>query len=150
MPEQTLPAGGHERRDIDVRVVTWFAIGLVLAAVGIFLAVVGLYKLFEAQHPSPDAPSRIAWNPRLLAPEPRLQIYPTADWEKYQGEEKKKLNSYGWVDRRNGVIRIPIERAMELVVQRGLPTRGPGTQDSSGITPEQLQQQKATATAPKP
>ncbi len=60
----------------------------------------------------------------------------------------KKLNSYGWVDRKHGVIRIPIERAMDLVAQRGLPTRGPGIQNSSGQTPEQLQQEKAAATKP--
>jgi hypothetical protein len=38
-------------------------------------------------------------------------------------QEEKTLHSYGWVDQRAGVVRIPIDRAMELVAQRGLPTR---------------------------
>ncbi len=33
------------------------------------------------------------------------------------------MHSYGWVDQPAGVVRIPIDRAMELLAQRGLPTR---------------------------
>lgn len=95
-------------------------------------------------------PSRIALQPRNLAPQPQLQTESTTDLDKYRAAEEAKLNSYAWIDKQAGIIRIPIERAMDLIAQRGLPTRGVGTQDSSGITPQQMQQQKAAATAPKP
>ena len=40
---------------------------------------------------------------------------------RYQQDET--LASYGWVDQNGGVVRIPIDRAMELQLQRGFPTR---------------------------
>ncbi|HJT81725.1 MAG TPA: hypothetical protein VJ719_11040 [Chthoniobacterales bacterium] len=139
----------YETRDANVRLIVGFAAGLIAAAIAIHLALAGLYKLFEQQHPSPDAPSRIAFDTRIVAPEPQLQINPQQDLAKFESDQNALLNSYGWVNREQGVIRIPIERAMDLIVERGLPTRGPGTNNSSGITPEQLQHQKAAATAPQ-
>ena len=41
-------------------------------------------------------------------------------------KEERTLYSYGWVDERAGIVRIPIERAMDLLVQRGLPLRSQG------------------------
>jgi hypothetical protein len=75
-----------------------------------------------------------------------LQVNSTIDLKRYEAAEHAKLNSYGWIDKSAGIIHIPIERAMDLVSQRGLPTRGPGTQDASGITPVQMQERKAAAT----
>jgi len=146
LPESAVNRG-HETRDLNVRVVTWFAVILVGATVLIFFAVIGLSRLFAHWHPSPDVASRIELRPQMLAPSPQLQVLPSADLERFRAQEEAKLNSYGWVDQPAGVVRLPIARAMELIVQRGLPTRGSGTQDSSGITPEQMQQQKAAATA---
>lgn len=148
MAEEIAQRLGHETRDINVRVVTWFAIGLVVSAVVIHLAIAGLFALFAKQHPSPDPPSRIVLEPRVLAPEPRLQANPVPEMERFRASEEAKLNRYGWVDKERGIARIPIARAMDLIAQRGLPTRAPGTNNSSGITPEQLQQQKAAATKP--
>jgi len=33
------------------------------------------------------------------------------------------LTTYGWVDREKGIVRIPIDRAIDLLATRGLPTR---------------------------
>lgn len=150
MAEEAARKLGYEPRDVNVRAVVWFAVGLVVSAIVIHLALAGLWFLFAKQHPSPDPPSRIVLQPRVLAPAPRLQANPIPEMKQFRMTEQDKLNSYGWVDKQHGIARIPIERAMDLIVERGLPTRGPGTNNSSGITPEQLQQQKAAATAPKP
>jgi hypothetical protein len=139
---------GYETRDISVRVVASFAVGLIVAAGIIHVAIGGLFKVFEHQHPSPDAPSRIALAPHMIAPPPRLQEKPAADLAQFEAAEDAKLHSYGWVDKPADVIRIPIERAMELIAQRGLPTRGPGTQDASDKTSVQMQHDKAAATKP--
>jgi hypothetical protein len=45
-----------------------------------------------------------------------------ADFMALSGGAKERLNSYGWVDRTNGIVNIPIERAMDLIAARGLPT----------------------------
>lgn len=146
MAEPTRTGPGHETRDFSVRVVTWFAVGLVASTFVIYLGVAGLYRFFESVHPSPQSPSRIALHPHMVAPPPRLQTNATVDLARYEKREREKLNSYGWIDKPAGILHIPIERAMDLVAQRGLPTRGPGTQDASGVTPVQMQEQKATAT----
>jgi hypothetical protein len=148
MVDQASRQAGYELRDISVRAVTWCAVGLIVAAIMVYVALAGLYKMFEDQNPSADAPSRIAFNAQMIAPKPRLQVEPTKELDQYLASENQKLNSYGWVDKRAGVVRIPISRAMDLVAQRGLPTRGPGTQNASGITPVQMQEQKAASTKP--
>jgi hypothetical protein len=148
MAEAIRTEPGYETRDISVRVVTWFAVGLVASTVVIFLVVIGFYRVLESVHPSPDAPSRIALHPHMIAPPPRLQTNETVDLARYEAAEKAKLNTYGWIDKEAGIIHIPIERAMDLITQGGLPTRGPGTQNASGVTPVQMQAQKAAATKP--
>lgn len=55
--------------------------------------------------------------------EPVLQIDPVADLNAYKAQQNELLNNYGWVDKDAGVARIPIERAIELTAQKGLPHR---------------------------
>ena len=148
MPDPATVRLGHETRDISPRGVAWFAVALVVSAVIVHLAIAGLYKLFKHSHLSPDAPSRIALHPHMIAPAPQLQTAPTIDLQKFRAAEEAKLNSYGWVDKSAGVVRIPVGRAMDLIAQRGLPTRGADTQNASDKTPVQMQQEKAAATKP--
>ena len=58
-----------------------------------------------------------------VPPEPRLQWRPNDDLGKLRAEEDAKLHGYGWVEKDDGLARIPIERAIELLAERGLPTR---------------------------
>ncbi len=58
-----------------------------------------------------------------LPPEPRLQETPALDLARFRAKEDETLSTYGWVDRQAGVVRIPIERAMEIVAKEGLPKR---------------------------
>jgi hypothetical protein len=58
-----------------------------------------------------------------LPPEPRLQANPRQDLKELRDAEEARLKSYGWVDRNAGVVRIPIDEAMKLTLQRGLPAR---------------------------
>jgi hypothetical protein len=57
--------------------------------------------------------------PAVVAP--ALQISPRADMARFRAEEEAELSSYGWVDRDRGVVRIPIDQAMEKVVRQGIP-----------------------------
>jgi cell division protein FtsN len=148
MVDQAARRLGHEIRDINVRAVAWFAFGLIVAAIFIHFALAAVFVFFKQKHPSPEAPSRVVIQPQVIAPQPRLQIDAPADLAHFRQWEEEKLNSYGWIDKKRGIARIPIERAMDLIAERGLPTRGPGTQNSSGKTSEQMRQEKATATKP--
>jgi hypothetical protein len=76
-------------------------------------------------------------------PKPDLQIDDDhAERTALLAAQNEKLNSYGWVDLSNGIVRIPITRAMDLLAQRGLPTRTNGISQTDG-SPLRLIQQRA-------
>ncbi len=145
------PANGHgdfERKDIGVRPVVYFLIGLAAALVVTVFVVEGIYGLlthrFEGQQPtvSPlvaNAPadtrklppeyktdSESADYEKYLQknfPEPQLETNERTELNKIRMQEEEKLATYDYVDKDAGTVRIPIERAMDLLVQRGLPVR---------------------------
>ena len=53
-------------------------------------------------------------------PLPRLQIYPVKHWKDFQAAERERLTTYGWMDRGTGAVHIPIDRAIELIAERGV------------------------------
>jgi hypothetical protein len=123
-------AAGHEGRDVSIRSIVRFGIGLTVAAVIIHVGIWLLFRFFERYAEKRDvAPSAMSArrpvgaprNPDRLFPEPRLERFPFATRESLRRQEDALLSGYGWVDRGSGVVRIPIDRAMDLVVQRGLP-----------------------------
>jgi hypothetical protein len=58
--------------------------------------------------------------PSRTSPSPRLQIDPASELDALKVRENVRLSTYGWTDRRHQALRIPIDRAMSLVEQRGL------------------------------
>lgn len=75
-------------------------------------------------------------------PKPNLQIDDDhAERTALFAAQNEKLNSYAWIDRSNGIVQIPIERAMELLAQRGLPSRTNGISQTDG-SPLQLIQER--------
>jgi hypothetical protein len=118
---------GHEERDVRIRPVAIFGltafVSLLLIGAGGWL----LLRYFEAREarrtapPHPLAAEALAPAP----PEPRLQAHPRRDLEALRAEEDALLGAYGWVDREAGTVRIPIERAMELLAERAA-RRGAG------------------------
>jgi hypothetical protein len=115
----------HETSDINIRGVFAFGVGLIIAA---FFIHFGVWLLFlflngrEAQKTAPEYPLAVGQENRL-PPEPRLQTNPREDLRRLREDENAILNNYGWVDKNAGVVRIPIEKAMKLTVERGLPVR---------------------------
>ena len=134
---------GHEGSSLKIGPVVWFMIGLGVATVIVFLLMAGLFDAFanragkSADHPSPLAGER-----QKLPPEPRLQLAPTTaaqleeklppnikedhplqEMKRVRAEEDAKLNSYGWVDQKTGVVHIPIDDAKKLLLEKGLAVR---------------------------
>ncbi|EIK94789.1 hypothetical protein PMM47T1_19873 [Pseudomonas sp. M47T1] len=58
---------------------------------------------------------------RLLPPEPRLQATPFADGEAFRARALQQRDSYGWVDRDQGIVRVPLAEAQRLLIERGWP-----------------------------
>ena len=119
------PAGGPRDQGVDVRAVLGFGAGLVVTALVLHALVWLLFAYFdrrEATRVAPAYPLAIGREDRL-PPEPRLQPNPRGDLQALRAQEEALLTTYGWVDRPAGVVRIPIEEAIRITAQRGLPSR---------------------------
>jgi hypothetical protein len=114
------PHPGHETTDVNVWAVGKFAIGLAIVCIVSIVLLFGLMKFFQSREETSVAS---AVEPTRLFPEPRLQKSEIPDLEAIRAAEDKLLNSYAWVDQPKGVVRIPVERAIEVLAQRGLPSR---------------------------
>jgi hypothetical protein len=70
-----------------------------------------------------DAPLHPMAAEHVQPPAPRLQAYPAQELEAYRQAQSRWILEYGWIDRGQGLVHVPIERAMELVLEEGLPER---------------------------
>lgn len=117
--------GGHEERDVSFRPLVRGLIALValvVVAVVLMRVLLGYLAVREAENSPPANPLAQSFG-RQVPPEPRLQSDPLQDLQALHAEEDAVLTSYGWVDRQAGVVRIPLQRALDLLAQRGLPAR---------------------------
>jgi len=123
----------HETRDADTNSLFLIIGFLVLSGVIILLGVWILMRSISARETAQQPRSRM---PEVTDafPQPRLETNPGVELEKIRAEEQAQLSSYGWINRDAGIAHIPIDRAMEIIVARGLPDVG-GQQ-----TPLQLMQ----------
>ena len=124
-PRVDSPDVRHEESDVNIRAIFGFGIGLAVAGIVISFVVWLLFQHFEARESrkvTPEFPLAAQQGNRL-PPEPRLQTNPRADLADLRAEEENVLKTYGWIDKKASVVRIPIEEAMKLTVQRGLPAR---------------------------
>ena len=117
--------GGHETRDVSVKFFTLVVAGFfALLLLGMSVSLWVENRDIERQRSRQAPPSPLADTMPRLPPEPRLQVTPAADLKKFHADEDAVLNHYAWIDAKSGIVRIPIERAMELTAARGLPVRG--------------------------
>jgi hypothetical protein len=141
----TIEKRDHERKDVDVLSLITIAFLLLLSCVIIFLVVWGMMHYFKAHEPAKT--SGQANLPITAAgefPRPRLEVKGPVDLARLRAAEQADLDSYGWVDRNSGTVRIPIDRAMQLLLERGLPDVG------AGQTPLSLMQARPAESATPP
>lgn len=136
----------HETSDVNVRALIWFGVIVVIFAVITHFLVYFIYRSFvvEERHQSKKsgvltevarpADAAVPKNQPLLQPFPRkdgatgnVQVpyrdTPVTDLAALRDAEQKVLTSYGWVDQQKGIVRMPIDVAMQLTLQRGLPVQ---------------------------
>jgi hypothetical protein len=125
----TPPGAAYEHTDIDPAIGYNFAIWLTVAMVLSLGIVYGTFWFFEGQKVASDAAAQqfpLAAGQEREPPMPRLQTQPFKDIYLLKQGQNERLESYGWADKPNNVVHIPIARAMELTLERGLPARPDG------------------------
>ena len=138
-----LPRGDYERRDIRAADVIYFLIGLAIAVVFVYFIAKGVFRYLDKHYETGQAPvsplvSAAPADTRRIPPEfgnnyekylqqdfpaPQLEINERTELNDIRLREEDTLSTYGWVDQKSGAVRIPIDRAMDLLVERGLPVR---------------------------
>jgi hypothetical protein len=115
----------HEESDVNVLAILGFGAGLLAVGILVQLLMGLLFSVYTKQAAQvPRAFPLSAEYQQQPPPQPRLQVHPQEDLRQLRAQEDALLQGYGWVDKGSGVARIPIEEAMKIVVQRGLPARG--------------------------
>jgi len=117
----TPPGAQYEHTDIDVAIGYNFAIWLLVAMVLSLGLVYGIFYMFEGRKEATDAAVQqfpLAAGQAKEPPAPRLQTQPFKDVYLLRMGQSEKLESYGWEDKANGVVHIPIDRAMELTREK--------------------------------
>ena len=124
-PELEDPDARHERTDVDAWAIGKFAVALALVCVASMALLLGLFHYFISREgpPPPKAYSDLAHAKVNVPSAPQLEITEPSDLARQRAAEDQILNSYGWVDKQQGVVRIPIDRAIDLLAQKGLPSR---------------------------
>jgi hypothetical protein len=114
----------HEKTDASTRPIFRFAAAMAVFVAAAMVLMAILFSYFTERETVLDTSVSPLANEAPLAPSgPQLQPNPPVDLERLRREEDDYLSSYGWVDQREGLVHIPIERAIELMAERGLPAR---------------------------
>jgi hypothetical protein len=161
--------GDYERRDIGVTAVFYFLVGLAGALILAYFAVSGFYSFLEKRSQasqtsvSPLVANAPADTRRLPSeyktdsdsadyekylqknfPEPQLETNERTELNKARLREENTLSTYDYIDQNAGTVRIPIDRAMDLLVERGLPTREQAGDVTAQTGTSQPQKMKGT------
>jgi hypothetical protein len=113
--------------ELNVRSLSWLTAGLLviiaLAALAMWLLGFGIRDRLVAGDPRPSAlpEARLEHRP----PAPNLQVDPRQQLLDLRADEDRILTTYGWVDESRGLTRVPIELAMDMLVEQGLPNPVP-------------------------
>jgi hypothetical protein len=126
-----------EHSDVNAGALLKYGFYLVVTTVVVVLLLWRLYFVFVAREAARQPPPPILKvDPEVMTvPPPNLQPLPTLDLTAFRAREDSVLHSYGWVDKEGGVVRIPIDEAMRLLVERGLQAPAATAPVPAGKTP---------------
>ncbi|HVW00594.1 MAG TPA: hypothetical protein VHB77_09645 [Planctomycetaceae bacterium] len=125
-PHEPTPAdlrAGHETTDANAFKVAWTAFGLVVLLAVVHYVCLWLFGYLHWQARQFDQMQSPLAQPQEPPP-PRLQKSPETDYVAYRDREQRWLATYGWIDPKQGVVHLPVERAMQLVLERGVKPKG--------------------------
>jgi hypothetical protein len=111
-----------EHKDVNARNVVFTGAAVLIGAWVVVCLMYFFFSLLQDHREAATEPAIAVADQRPAAPpEPRIQVSPRTDLQRYEAQQDYLLTHYLWVDKSKGVVAIPIERAMELIAQRGIP-----------------------------
>ena len=147
--------GGYERQDIGVAAVLYFLLGLAVAGFLAYFVVDGLYHFLDKRSEAEQTPvnplvtnapadtRRIPKDyPQGAFPNPKLEEDERGQLNGIRLKEEETLSTYDYIDKNAGTVRIPIDRAMDLIVQRGLPVRAQSAIEIAAAAPSNVAPEK--------
>jgi hypothetical protein len=140
-PQHHHPQHDHERTDVQTRVLVWMAIGLAIFLCVSLPLMIGVFKIFLCEDKSAPVQSPLAFTEQ--PPAPNLQAVPSMELQRYRQAQHQWLDEYGWIDKQQKVVRIPIEEATRLLAERGLPKAPPQAATTAGGVPAPVEKTPA-------
>ena len=141
----TPPGSGHEHTDTNVGIIVKFGLWLAISAIVIHIGLGFLFGLFVRQSEETVVEFPLAGQEHRLPAAPTLQQFPENEFHDFRVREDAVLHQYGWVNKETGAVRMPIEEAMRLTVERGLPVRAPASAEATAGKPAADQTQPDAA-----
>lgn len=159
------PETSFEPEDLSTRGVFAFMIGLAITGLVIYFIIIGMYKFLDDYEKKQSANASpltsdtgvtaryIPYHPTQGDSvsqtfkengAPMLEHDERGQFKDFLLKQEDQLNSYGWVDQQTGVAHIPIERAMDLLVERGIPVL-PQAAESKSAAPANATANSKTA-----
>jgi len=122
LPEPIHPDVFFEPSDGDARHIVLTGAGILITA-AVLVTLIYFYFHFLAHRSARLSPPVLPMNLHgdVVPPEPRLQASPARDLRDLRVYEDAVLQKYAWIDKSRGRVGIPVDRAMELLAQRGIP-----------------------------
>lgn len=143
-----IPLLPPEPRDADIGIIVKTGIGLLIFMVGCVIIAKFHYEYELAQIPS--AGENVFSTEQRLPPEPRLQSAQARDLAAFREGQGHVAETFGWVDKNAGVARVPVERAIDMALEKGFPLRTPESEKvalANAIKAEAASAAKAAAAA---
>jgi|GEM_PF-2355903 hypothetical protein len=130
---------GYETKDVPFRPWIWFTAAFIVSLIVVYCLCLSFAKWLVGPGTTMGRTAHDREASLDKFPHPQLQTNPPKDLQNYLQAKNQELTNYGWIDRKNGVVHIPIAQAMDLYLSRGAPVRPP----ASSLTEIDMQVQKA-------
>ena len=109
---------------ISYRGIVWFIVVLAVTTAICQVLVWGIFEVMAGRVEAADTPrSPLAAPADATPPQPVLLLDEPTNLRDFRADEASRLTTYGWIDENAGTVRLPIDRAKELLLERGLPSR---------------------------
>jgi hypothetical protein len=128
---------GYEVRDANLKALLQFAFWLAVLLAVTLVAMRFMFGYLNRLTPLGPAASPFE-NTRQIPSGPLLQAHPHEDLDSYCSNQRDAVDGYAWLNQGGGIVQIPIDRAMDLTLQKGLPSRSAEEMAAAGATIPQV------------